>query len=313
MRPVVDLKLSADSSVLEVLRAMGEMGGFMGPHLARSLEVLESMMRAERCLKVLTFTGNLVSTGLRGILADMLRRRLFDLVITTCGALDHDIARSLSNYYHGSFDADDVELRSRQVHRLGNVFIPFESYGATIERFVRSLIEGLSPGTVLGTYELCWRIGEKLGSGSSFLYWAHVNRIPVVVPGIFDGAVGYNLWLYGKRARVTVDLTKDQDLLDELMWSHKVKGALILGGGISKHHALWWSQFGGEGIDYAVYVSSSDEYDGSLSGARPKEAQSWGKVSPEARTVFLKCDATLILPFLYVGLLGTLRGSNPSK
>ena len=308
MEPVRDLKLSASSSVLEVVKRMGEMGGFMGPHLARSLEVLASMMEHEGCLKILTFTGNLVSTGLRGVFADMLRRKLFDLVITTCGAVDHDIARALSTYYHGTFDADDVELRNRQIHRLGNVFIPFESYGLAIEKFVRSFVESLAPGTVLSTYEVCWKLGELLKSEDSILYWAHVNRIPVVVPGIYDGAVGYNLWLYGKRSGVRVDVARDQDLLDDLMWSHEVKGALIVGGGISKHHALWWSQFGGEGLDYAVYITSSDEYDGSLSGARPKEAQSWGKVAPKARAVFLKADATLVLPFLYVGLLSILEG-----
>jgi deoxyhypusine synthase len=308
VEPVRDLKLSANSSVLEVVKRMGEMGGFMGPHLARSLEVLASMMEHEGCLKILTFTGNLVSTGLRGVFADVLRRKLFDLVITTCGAIDHDIARTLSAYYHGTFDADDLELRNRQIHRLGNVFIPFESYGLAIEKFVRSFVESLAPGTVLSTYEVCWRLGELLKSEDSILYWAHVNRIPVVVPGIYDGAVGYNLWLYGKRAGVRVDVARDQDLLDDLMWSHEVKGALIVGGGISKHHALWWSQFGGEGLDYAVYITSSDEYDGSLSGARPKEAQSWGKVAPKARSVFLKADATLVLPFLYVGLLSILEG-----
>jgi deoxyhypusine synthase len=307
VEPVRDLKLSANSSVLEVVKRMGEMGGFIGPHLARSLEVLASMMEHEGCLKILTFTGNLVSTGLRGVFADMLRRKLFDLVITTCGAIDHDIARTLSTYYHGTFDADDVELRNRQIHRLGNVFIPFESYGLAIEKFVRSFVESLAPDTVLSTYEVCWRLGELLKSEDSILYWAHVNTIPVVVPGIYDGAVGYNLWLYGKRAGVRVDVARDQDLLDDLMWSHEVKGALIVGGGISKHHAIWWSQFGGEGLDYAVYITSSDEYDGSLSGARPKEAQSWGKVAPKARAVFLKADATLVLPFLYVGLLGTLE------
>jgi len=310
VEPVRDLKLSASSSVLEVVKRMGEMGGFMGPHLTRSLDTLVSMIERKDCLRILTFTGNLVSTGLRGIFADMLRRRFFDLVITTCGALDHDIARTLSTYYHGTFDADDVELRSRQIHRLGNVFIPFEGYGVTIEKFVRSFVESLPPGTVLSTYELCWRLGELLKSEDSILYWAHINRIPVVVPGIYDGAVGYNLWLYGKRSGVRVDVTKDQDLLDDLMWSHEVKGALIVGGGISKHHALWWSQFGGEGLDYAVYITSSDEYDGSLSGARPKEAQSWGKVAPKARAVFVKADATLVLPFLYVALLGIVGGNS---
>ena len=38
--------------------------------------------------------------------------------------------------------------------------------------------------------------------------------------------------------------------------------------------------FGGintEGLDYAVYVTTAQEFDGSLSGAIAREAISWGK------------------------------------
>ncbi|MDW8043649.1 MAG: deoxyhypusine synthase [Nitrososphaerota archaeon] len=309
MSAVRDLRLNGSSTVLEVVRGMSEMGGFMGPNLARALEVLAEMVRAQGCLRVLTFTGNLIATGLRGIVADALRRRLFDLVVTTCGALDHDVARTRSEYLHGTFDADDLRLREEGFHRLGNVFIPVRSYGEVIEREVAELLRGLDGSRSISTHELCWALGERLGSESSFLYWAWRNRIPVVVPGIYDGAVGYNLWLRGKAKRLTVDVAGDQDLLNDLMWSNRLKGALIIGGGISKHHALWWAQFGGEGFDYAVYVTSSDEYDGSLSGARPKEAVTWGKVGPKSKSAFVKADATLVLPFLYVGLLSLLGGT----
>lgn len=306
MSSVKDLKLSANSSVLEVLKSMSQMGGFMGPNLATALDILVEMMKERDCLRVLTFTGNLVATGLRGIIADALRRRLFDLVVTTCGALDHDISRSRSGYLQGSFDVDDVRLREEGLHRLGNVFIPIKSYGELIEREVAELLRSSEEGKTFSTYELCWALGEQLGSESSILYWAWRNRIPVVVPSVYDGAVGYNIWMRGRAKRVSVDIARDQDLLNELMWSNKVKGALILGGGVSKHHALWWAQFGGDGFDYAVYLNSTDEYDGSLSGARPKEAITWGKVGPRSKNVFVKTDVTLVLPFLYVGLLSLL-------
>ena len=34
-------------------------------------------------------------------LKDMIKKKWFDVVITTCGALDHDIARHFSNYNQG--------------------------------------------------------------------------------------------------------------------------------------------------------------------------------------------------------------------
>lgn len=47
-----------------------------------------------------------------------------------------------------------------------------------------------------------------------------------------------------------------------------------------------------------VYITMAIEWDGSLSGARPKEAITWGKVKPTARQAFVLEDATVVLPIL---------------
>jgi deoxyhypusine synthase len=304
---VEDIRLGKDVGAAELVEMMGRMGGFMGPHLARALELLEEAVRDRECLKAVSFTGNLVATGLRGVLNELLRRRFFDLVITTCGALDHDIARTRSGYRQGSFDADDVELSEKGVHRLGNVYIEVESYGPTIEREVRRLLDSYKDGESIPSHKLCWDLGKQLDSEDSFLHLCWRNKIPVFVPGLIDGAVGYQLWLQGRSRNIRIDFVKDMDLMNELMWGAKKKAGLILGGGISKHHLLWWAQFGGEGLDIAIYISTADEYDGSLSGARPREAITWHKVSPKSRHVFVKTDATIALPLLALALIQRLE------
>ena len=75
-----------------------------------------------------------------------------------------------------------------------------------------------------------------------------------------------------------------------------------MGGGISKHHLLWWNQFR-DGLDYAVYITTAAEYDGSLSGARTREAISWGKVSEKAKHVTIDGDVTVVLPLMTAALL----------
>ena len=79
-------------------------------------------------------------------------------------------------------------------------------------------------------------------------------------------------------------------------------GAIILGGGIAKHHTIGVNILR-EGLDYAVYVSTATEYDGSLSGARPKEAISWSKINKEANHVFVNGDATIIFPLIISNFL----------
>ena len=65
------------------------------------------MISDDECLKFVSFVGAVVSTGLRGIIKDMIKNKWFDVAITTCGALDHDIARHFSHYKEGSFTMDD--------------------------------------------------------------------------------------------------------------------------------------------------------------------------------------------------------------
>ncbi|MDJ0270602.1 MAG: deoxyhypusine synthase [Aigarchaeota archaeon] len=300
---VLDIKLSRGHSVRDVMRMMRFSGGFMAAYMAEAFEIMVEMLRDHDCTRILSFTGNLMATGLRGVLTDMARRKMFDIVVTTCGALDHDLARSFRDYERGSFDADDVELREHDYHRLGSIFIRSSNYGEIIEQKFSEFVERLSLDSVLSTYELSWLLGEFIDSEDSFLYWCSRNRIPVIVPGIVDGAVGYQLWLHSQRRRIRIDLMRDEGLLSERMWEAKRTGALIVGGGISKHHVIWWSQFAGDGLDYAIYVTTADEYDGSLSGARPREAVSWRKIAPRARHTFVKADATIVLPFLHLATI----------
>jgi deoxyhypusine synthase len=119
------------------------MGGFSARHVARAVEVAREMVGDESCTVFLAFTANLVATGLRGVLAALIDEGLVDAVVTTGGTFDHDIARSFASYYLGEFEIDDSMLREMDVHRLGNVLVPRESYGPVVEEFTHRMLEEL--------------------------------------------------------------------------------------------------------------------------------------------------------------------------
>ena len=100
----------------------------------------------------------------------------------------------------------------------------------------------------------------------------------------------------------TLDIFAEENDLSDIVHEAESTGALMVGGGISKHHTIWWNQFR-EGLDYAVLVTTSPEWDGSLSGARVREAVSWGKVQPKARRITVEGDATVMLPLILGPLL----------
>lgn len=302
MKKVRDMRISKRIAVSELVEKMKESGGFTAKKLGDAAEILKLMIK-DCSLRFLSFPACIVASGTRGVIKDMVKAKWFDVIITTCGTLDHDLARSFKNYYHGKFELDDARLHERGVHRLGNVLVPRESYGIVIEKKLRPwLREIYAEHKELASYELCWEIGKRLNE-SSILYWAWKNKLPVIVPGITDGAVGYQLWQFYQTHRdFKIDVLKDEQLLSDLIWNSKRLGALILGGGISKHHTIWWAQFG-RGLDYAVYITTAVEWDGSLSGARMREAVSWGKIKSRAKYITVEGDVTILLPVLYASVL----------
>lgn len=307
-RPVKDIEIKQDTKIDKIFSEMAQSGGFESTSLSNGLEILTDMISDKKCLKFLSCVAAVMSTGLRGIVKDMIKNKWFDVMITTCGALDHDIARYFSNYNEGSFTMDDNELVKKNIHRLGNVLVPMESYGPLIEEKVQSFLEEeYKSGTrEMSTAEICKMIGKHLGE-SSFLYWAYKNNVSVIVPGIMDGAVGSQIWFFSqKHSDFKLNIVADSELLSGLIFKAEKSGAFMIGGGISKHHTLWWNQYR-DGLDYAVYITTAQEFDGSLSGALVREAISWGKVTQNAKQATIHAEVTTILPFLYSGLLTKLK------
>jgi deoxyhypusine synthase len=295
---VEDLLLEKDLKVNELVNKFKNLGGFMAPRVYRAVEIMKEMI-SSNSTNFLSFTGNLIATGIRGVISQLIRKRIFHVVITTCGAIDHDIARSFgAKYSCGEFEYDDVFLNKIEIHRLGNVLIPLEDYGPLIEKIVRKYLpEIIKDKEEISPSELLREFGSKIEDKNSILRAAYEANVPIFVPGIIDGAFGTNLFFYSKMNKLKLNLFKDMEILLNIVFDSKKTGALIIGGGISKHHVIWWNQFK-EGLDYCVYITTAMEYDGSLSGAMPKEAISWGKIKPTAKHIAIIGEASIILPLI---------------
>jgi deoxyhypusine synthase len=250
----------------------------------------------------------LCATGTRGFFLEALKRKAFNVVITTCGTLDHDIARTYRDYFHGDFNLDDVALGEQGLNRLGNVIVPNECYGEIIEAVVMPWLEEIeaertveqpdNPWLGFGSVELCWAMGDRIEDEGSLLHWAAKHRIPIVIPGLSDGSIGSQLFMHRQKSpNFMVDFLADEQILSDLTWTAEESHALMVGGGISKHHVIWWNQYRG-GLDSAVGITTAPEHDGSLSGARLREAVSWGKIRPDAPHVTVEGDASVLLPLL---------------
>jgi len=310
-KSVRDIQLKKGMNSNDLMRELYESGGFSAKKVAMGVDILEKMTKENDCIRFLSFPACICSTGTRGVIKELLKRKLFDVVITTAGTLDHDLARIWRDYYHGSFIANDKELHSEGINRLGNIFIPNECYGKILEEKMQPILEELYKlKKKWSTKEIVWEFGkhienEKNGK-DSIIYWSWKNKIPMYIPGITDGAFGSQIWMYYQEHRdFTIDLLKDEQELSDIIFDAEKSGAFIIGGGISKHHTIWWNQFKG-GLDHAVYITTAVEYDGSLSGAQTREAISWGKVKEKADNITIEGDATVLMPLMISALFERL-------
>jgi deoxyhypusine synthase len=305
--PVKDIKVKKGMTVDALLKSMGNAGGFTAQKLADATDLAEKMIKQKGCVKFLSFPACIMATGTRGVIVEMVKKGMVDLIITTCGTLDHDLSRTWKAYYHGDFMMDDAKLRSEGVSRLGNVLVPDECYGEVLEDNLTPMFEEIFENTKsMATHEIIDAVGSRLNDEDSLLYQCHKKKIPIFVPGPTDGSFGCQLWMYYQNHRdLRIDLFKDEQTLSEISNRAEYTGAIIIGGGISKHHVIWWNQFRG-GLDHAIYLTTAQEFDGSLSGAQVREAVSWGKVKETADNVTVEGDATISLPIIVAGLVNRL-------
>ncbi|MBA3043852.1 deoxyhypusine synthase [archaeon] len=306
-KKVEDIKISKNMDVTSLVAQMEKSGGFTAKKVGVGVNILEKMFKEKDCVKFLSFPACIIATGCRGVIKELVKRKMVDVVITTSGTLDHDLARAWKNYYHGDFSADDISLHKHGVNRLGNVLIPNENYGIILEKKMQPVLKEMYKNKKeYSTKEIIWEFGKRIKNENSIIYWCYKNKIPMFVPGITDGAFGSNLWMFWQMHKdFKIDLFRDEHELSDIVFTAKKTGALMIGGGISKHHTIWWNQFR-NGLDYAVYITTAVEYDGSLSGARIREGISWGKVKEKAKEITIEGDSTVLLPLMIGAVMDRL-------
>ncbi|KAJ1270612.1 hypothetical protein BS78_06G065800 [Paspalum vaginatum] len=256
-----------------------------------------------KCKIFLGFTSNLVSSGVRDIIQFLAQHRMVDVIVTTAGGTEEDLIKCLAPTYKGDFSLPGALLRSKGLNRTGNLLVPNDNY-CKFENWIMPILNKMlqeqSTENVWTPSKVIARLGKEINDESSYLYWAYKNNIPVFCPALTDGSIGDMLFCHSvHNPGLIVDIVQDVRLMnaETVHAAPRKTGIIILGGGLPKHHICNANMLR-NGADYAVYVNTAQEYDGSDSGARPDEAVSWGKIKSSAKTVKVHCDATIAFPLL---------------
>ncbi len=293
--------LDNDLNLKEFLKEMGNIG-FQATHLGIAIDILKEM-RKEKATIFLSYTSNMISSGLREVIAWLVKHKYVDLIVTTGGGIEEDIIKTYKPFIKGSFQTIDTELREKGINRIGNILVPNDRY-IWFEKFMTNIFKEIE-GKTLQPSQLIKLMGEKINDEKSVLYWAARNNIPIYCPAILDGSIGDMYYFYTKNHKEKpIEIATGEDhraVIDKALETEKL-GLIAVGGSLPKHHIINAALFRG-GADYAIYLSTGTEYDGSLSGAKPEEGMSWGKINKKARFIFVEGDATITFPLLIAGAL----------
>ncbi len=305
MAYVKDFKWTKGMNVEDLVSSLGNVG-FQSIELGKAADTIIKMK--ETGAKIFfAFTSNMVTSGLRGFFAQLIKLKMADVIVTTVGGIEEDIMRAFGEkFIIGGFRTDDVELYEKGINRIGNLFITNESY-EKFEEIIRGMLKKLyQKQKTWVVSDILKEIGLMIEDENSILHQAAKNNVPIFCPAITDGAFGFHLFMFKQdNPDFVVDVVKDfANILFSTSQDEK-KGVICLGGGVSKHHAIFACLLNG-GLDYAVYMTTSTEYSGSMSGATTNEAKSWGKIKDDSDIATVIGDVSITFPLVMIKVLEEL-------
>ncbi|XP_030646042.1 deoxyhypusine synthase [Chanos chanos] len=254
------------------------------------------------CTIFLGYTSNLISSGIRETIRYLVQHKMVDVVVSTAGGIEEDFIKCLGSTYLGDFNLSGKELRQSGINRIGNLLVPNENY-CKFEDWVTPILDQMvleqqTEGTRWTPSKLIHRLGKEINNPESVYYWCYKNDIPVFSPALTDGSLGDMIYFHSyKTPGLVLDIVEDIRRLNSKAVFAKHTGMIVLGGGVVKHHVAN-ANLMRNGADFAVFVNTGQEFDGSDSGARPDEAVSWGKIRMDAKPIKVYADATIVFPLL---------------
>lgn len=302
MKTVKDFIWHKAMNVEELVDSFNSLG-YQATELSEATKIILKMKRAGAKI-FLTFTSNMTTSGLRGFFAQLCRLRIPDILVTTSGTIEEDIIKSLGEDFEiTKFNADDTAMHERGENRVGNLLIHTSGYMKFEDKMGSFLNTIYEKKKRISSSDLIYEIGLMINDENSILYQASKNNIPIYCPGIVDSSLGFQLFMFQqKHPDFVVDSIKDMERITVDLGFDEKKGLISLGGGISKHYAIFSALLSG-GFDYAVYMTTSHASSGSMSGATTQEAKSWGKIKDDGEAATVIGDVSMTFPLMMTSAL----------
>jgi deoxyhypusine synthase len=313
LEPVRHIKINGKLTVDQLIQQFSNSGSFGAGRLSKACDIYERMVRDEECTIFLALAGAVVPAGMRTLIADIIRKRFVDVVVSTGANMVHDSIEALGgHHYKGHWFVDDYMLYKYHIYRIYDVFVPEEDFIKLDYKLVEIFdeIAAENKGKNLSSNEFAWELGKRLNDPNSILRAAYEADVPIFLPAVRDSEFGYIHWLHASRKNcsnvLVLDAFKDVPQIANICKRSPRNGMIVIGGGVPRNTVQSAALASKKGMDYAIIITMDRPETGGLSGSTVEETVSWGKVKGKANKVMVIGDAMIIFPLIVASIIERL-------
>jgi len=311
--PVKHIKINGKLTVDQLIQQFKNAGSFGAGRLATACDIYERMLRDKECTIFLSLAGAVVPAGLRTLIADITRKRLVDVIVSTGANMVHDAIEALGgHHYKGHWAVDDWLLYKYHIYRIYDVFLPEEDF-SRLDYKVAEMYEEIAAerrGESLSSREFAWELGKRLKDPDSILRAAYEANVPIFLPAVRDSEFGFIHWLHAvkenARSKLVLDAFKDVPEIVEICRESPRNGMIVIGGGVPRNTVQSAALAAKKGMDYAIVITMDRPETGGLSGSTLSETVSWGKVKGKADKIMVIGDAMIVFPIIVASVIERL-------
>ena len=313
--PTRPVPIDRDRSVAGLLEKM-EGAGFGAKQLAEAHRIWLDMLDDNSTI-YLCGSGNLIPSGMRRLLAYVIKNRFVDVIVVSGTVLYHDIHEILGrNHYQAHPSMSDEELEASDVLRIGDVLANHEEYQEADE-WIGSVINQLDLTRSYSIREFLHLMGRELSEiahEDGILTSAYKARIPIYCPDLpgSEIAVGIARAKFEKKINISFDVTQDTMELLNIAQKTRNSGIISLGSMNSQKMlnvgeiASYITRTNVRGHKYAISIATdSSPLEIRTPSYGGNHTSMFGKLLRGATTAYVPSDPSIALPMIITALSQT--------
>lgn len=299
---VTQIDVDKDMSVLDLINQFDESGVLGAGRVSRACNILVDMIQDEEMSVFLSLGGPLIPGGMRNIVTKMINEGHVDLIVASGANITHDLVEAFGGAHYRHEGRDDEDLNADGIGRIADINVGSDDFTIFETEIIKIFEKIAAKKSVVSIQELLYEIGILVDDENSFVATAARNNVPIFAPGIIDSMLGLQLWIFTQDHDFTLSAAGDMPYLSDIVFESEKVGAVLLGGGLTKHYTLASNVIKG-GLDSAIQITMDRPEAGSLGGAPLEEAKSWSKARCGSNLASVVGDVTVIFPLIYAAAL----------